>query len=72
MLPDGLDQLLTDESTIYSYTNSSKYKKFVMKLKMFAIVSLANITDLQIHIFIFSILVSVFKEHSMDLFLPNI
>ncbi len=42
-------------------------QKYVIELKMLAIISVTNLNDLQAHIFLFSILISAFKEHSVDL-----
>ncbi len=42
-------------------------QKQVIELKMLAIISVMILDDLQTHIFLFSILTSVFKEHSMYL-----
>jgi hypothetical protein len=38
--------------------------KYVIELKMLSKISVTNLSDLQTHIFLFMILISVFKEHS--------
>jgi hypothetical protein len=40
---------------------------YVIELKVLTIILVTNINDLQTLIFLFSILISVFKEHSMYL-----
>jgi hypothetical protein len=43
-------------------------QKYVIELKMLAIISVTNLLNLKTSIFLFSILISVFKEHSCTCF----
>jgi hypothetical protein len=46
--------------------------KYVIELKMLAIMLVTSIINLQTHTYLFSILISIFREHSMDLFQSKI
>ncbi len=50
----------------YNYTTVMEHK-YVIEFKMLSIISATNLNDLQTHIFLFRVLISVFKEHSVDL-----
>ncbi len=40
-------------------------KKYVIRFKMLVKTSVTNLNDLQTHIFLYCVLIRVFKEHSM-------
>ncbi len=71
VLPDGLNHLAP--RTNNSHRNNSEYViSMYLGLKMLSILSLTNFIGLQTRIFLFSILISYFKEHSVDLFQAKI
>jgi hypothetical protein len=71
VLPDGLDQFPQRKvlnTVILTIVNGAEvYTDYVEELKMLGIISVTNLNDLQTHIFLFSTLISFFKEHSVYL-----